>query len=308
MMRLLAAGALATVTAAGLAMIRPAVLTDEESSAAQAVEAGHIRADIRFLSSDLLESHAPGSRGDRLAREYLSSRMEAIGLEPGGPDGSWEQPLELGDGGTEAGSRRRANVVGRLAGRDPALLREAVVYSAHFSRELDGAAGLAALLAVAEAFASLPERPRRSVLFAALAHDERGLPAAAPLAATPPAPVTRFVAHVDLGAAGLGERARGVAATGPAGSFLDGWIRTLAEAQGRTAREGFTDEAACHPSGRASFAQAGVPTACLAAGTDVEDVQLAFLLGAKVAEAPLAPAWRPADGLGPALLAADGRR
>jgi hypothetical protein len=308
-MRLLAAGVLATVTAAGLATIRPAVLTDEESSAAQTVDAGRIRADIRFLSSELLEGRAPGSRGDRLAREYLSSRMEAIGLEPGAPDGSWEQRLELGGGGTEAGPRRGANVIGRLAGRDPALLREAVVYSAHYSRELDGAAGLAALLAVAEAFANLPERPRRSVLFASLAHDDRGLPGAALLAGTPPAPVARLVAHLDLGASGLGERPRGVPAPGPAGPSLDGWIRTLAEAQGRTAaREGLTDEAACHPSSRASFARAGAPTACLGAGTDVEDVQLAFLLGAKVAEAPLAPAWRPADGLEPALLAADGRR
>jgi Zn-dependent M28 family amino/carboxypeptidase len=304
-MRLLLAGALATVTAAGLATIRPAVLTDEETSAARAIDAGRMRADIRFLSSDLLEGRAPGSREDRLAREYVSSRFEAIGLAPGAPDGSWEQVL--GGHENEAGHRSSANVIGRLAGRDPELLREAVVYSAHFSRALDGAAGPAALLAVAEAFAALPVRPRRSILFALVADEEQGLPGATLLARTPPAPVERFVAHLDLDGAGIGGRPREVPVIGPRRSSLDGWIRTLAEAQDRTP-EALPDGGACDSSSRVSFARTGVPTACVGAGTDVEDVQLAFFLGAKVAEAPLAPVWQPVDGLDGALLTADRRR
>ena len=54
-----------------------------------------MRADVRFLSSDLLEGRAPGTRGDRLAREYVAARFEAIGLEPGAPGAAWEQPVEL---------------------------------------------------------------------------------------------------------------------------------------------------------------------------------------------------------------------
>ena len=308
-MRLLMAGALATVTAAGLATIRPAVVTDEERSAARVIRGDRMRADIRFLSSDLLEERAPGSRGDRLAREYLSSRMEAIGLEPGARGGSWEQSLDAGGQGNEGRRRRGANVVGRLVGRDVERRREAVVYSAHFSRGLDGAAGPAALLAVAEAFVALPGRPRRSVLFAVVADEEQGLPGAALLARTPPAPVVRFVAHLDLDGAGLGERPREEPVAGQGRSSFDGWIRTLAEAQERSvARDAFLDEGACRASSRVGFARAGVPTACLGAGTDVEDLQLAFFLGAKVAEAPIAPVWHPVDGLEPAFLAADGRR
>jgi hypothetical protein len=308
-MRLLLAGALAIVTAAGLATIRPAVVTDEERSAACVIRGDRMRADIRFLSSELLEERAPGSRGDRLAREYLSSRMEAIGLVPGAAGGSWEQSLDAGGHGNEGQRRRGANVIGRLVGRDVERLREAVVYSAHFSRGLDGAAGPAALLAVAEAFASLPERPRRSILFAAVSDEEQGLPGATLLASTPPAPVERFVAHLDLDGTGLRERPRDVPVAGLDRSSLDGWIRTLAEAEERTgAPETRPDEGVCHPSSRVSFARAGVPTACLGAGTDVEDLRLAFLVGAKVAETPLAPVRQPVDGLEPALLAADRRR
>ncbi len=57
--------------------------------------AAELAAPVRFLASDLLEGRAPGSRGDALARAYLASEMEAAGLVPGGPDGSWDQPLAM---------------------------------------------------------------------------------------------------------------------------------------------------------------------------------------------------------------------
>jgi len=47
------------------------------------------------ISSDKYEGRGPGSAGDKLARDYLAAEMEALGLEPGGPDGSWEQSFEL---------------------------------------------------------------------------------------------------------------------------------------------------------------------------------------------------------------------
>ena len=82
------------VTATSLAVIRPAVVTDDERLASRAIREQRMRADVRFLSSDLLEGRAPGTRGDLLARAYVASRFEAIGLEPG-VLGAWEQPVEL---------------------------------------------------------------------------------------------------------------------------------------------------------------------------------------------------------------------
>jgi Zn-dependent M28 family amino/carboxypeptidase len=94
-MRLLLAATVATVTVAGLAALRPAIVTDEERAAAAMVQGHRMRADIRFLSSDLLEGRGPATRGDRLAQAYVAARFEAIGLEPGAPDGSWTQPFDL---------------------------------------------------------------------------------------------------------------------------------------------------------------------------------------------------------------------
>jgi hypothetical protein len=89
------AGTLATLTAASLAIIRPALLTEDERAVTQSMRESRWRADVRFLSSDLLEGRAPGTRGDELARGYVAARFEAIGLAPGAQGGAWEQPVEL---------------------------------------------------------------------------------------------------------------------------------------------------------------------------------------------------------------------
>jgi Zn-dependent M28 family amino/carboxypeptidase len=94
-MRLVLAGIVATVTVASLAALKPDVLTNDEKMAARAIREHRMRADIRFLASDLLEGRAPATRGDRLAQAYVASRLEAIGLEPGAPDGTWLQPFDL---------------------------------------------------------------------------------------------------------------------------------------------------------------------------------------------------------------------
>jgi Zn-dependent M28 family amino/carboxypeptidase len=49
----------------------------------------------RYLSHDLLEGRGPGTRGDDLARHYIAAQFEAVGIEPGGPDGTYFQSVPL---------------------------------------------------------------------------------------------------------------------------------------------------------------------------------------------------------------------
>ena len=81
---------------------------------------------------------------------------------------------------------RIRNVLAYLPGSDPNLKDEVVIVSAHFDHvgyhhgEVfqgadDDASGTAGLLEIAEAYALSPERPARSVLFAAWNAEERGL-------------------------------------------------------------------------------------------------------------------------------------
>ena len=52
-------------------------------------------AHLRYLSDDLLEGRAPGTRGGRLAAQYVAAQFQALGLAPAGPDGSYFQPVAL---------------------------------------------------------------------------------------------------------------------------------------------------------------------------------------------------------------------
>ncbi len=50
---------------------------------------------VTTLASDLFEGRAPGTIGEERTIGYLVARFEALGLEPGGPDGQWVQSVPL---------------------------------------------------------------------------------------------------------------------------------------------------------------------------------------------------------------------
>ena len=51
--------------------------------------ADRIRAHVEFLASDLLEGRDTGSRGHRIAANYVAAEFRKLGLKPGGTNGSW---------------------------------------------------------------------------------------------------------------------------------------------------------------------------------------------------------------------------
>src|SRR6187431_2944555 len=66
-----------------------------ESTAKAQITAATLEAPIRFLASDALEGRGPATRGDELARVYLSSQLQAMGYSPGGPQGQWQQLFDI---------------------------------------------------------------------------------------------------------------------------------------------------------------------------------------------------------------------
>jgi Zn-dependent M28 family amino/carboxypeptidase len=75
-----------------LVMLAAAAVASDASSRITA--AGLIR-DVKALASDSMAGRGPGTEGDRSARAYLVRRLQGIGFEPGGPNGSWEQPVPI---------------------------------------------------------------------------------------------------------------------------------------------------------------------------------------------------------------------
>jgi hypothetical protein len=107
------------------------------------------------------------------------------------------------------------NVIGILEGIDPVLGREAVIVGAHYDHvgfikehkadtdyiyngADDNASGTSGVLAIAKAFSSMGEKPRRSVIFMAFAGEEKGLLGSATYVKNPLFPLENTVAMIDL--------------------------------------------------------------------------------------------------------------
>ena len=50
-----------------------------------------IQVDVVYLASDYLEGRETGTRGEKLAAEYMVNRFHQMGLKPMGEDGTWYQ-------------------------------------------------------------------------------------------------------------------------------------------------------------------------------------------------------------------------
>ncbi|MGU3314542.1 M28 family peptidase [Sphingomonas sp. M6A6_1c] len=59
------------------------------------IPAERLSADVKVLASDAFEGRAPGTPGEAKTVAWLIDQFKAAGLEPGGPGGSWTQPVPL---------------------------------------------------------------------------------------------------------------------------------------------------------------------------------------------------------------------
>ena len=128
---------------------------------------------VTFLAQAQLKGRKPGTPGSRAARQYIDARFKAYGLVPWGGARGYEQSFGYG-----------RNMVGVLPGSDPLLAKEIVMISAHYDHlgkdakgkicpgAADNAAGVAALLKIAQEMSALKERPKRSVAFVAFDCEE----------------------------------------------------------------------------------------------------------------------------------------
>jgi Zn-dependent M28 family amino/carboxypeptidase len=106
-----------------------------------------------------------------------------------------------------------SNVVAMLPGSAPKLRGQAVLYTAHYDHlgiragqagdniyngAADNATGCGILLELARAFASAPQKPRRSILFAAVTAEEQGLRGSEYLGQKPPLPARDIMLDLNF--------------------------------------------------------------------------------------------------------------
>jgi hypothetical protein len=164
-----------------------------------------LRTRLAILGDEGLAGRPPGSAGDRWIRAHVRTRFRCLGLEPGGDDGSYDQVFE-----NEFGVAT-ANVIGYLPGRDPQVGAEIVVIGAHhdhvgmrdgkiYPGANDNASGVTGVVALAEAIAALPVRPRRTIAFVAFGSEENGIEGSAYFVnqSPKPLPIQRVVYMINL--------------------------------------------------------------------------------------------------------------
>jgi len=194
------------------------------------ITAESLRADLSFLASDELKGRFTPSPGLDVAAEFIASRFRAAGLEPA-VAGSYFQRADLTSYAEQAEKKTGNletrivgnNVLGILRGTDPKLNQTFIIVSAHYDHigtvqtghpftkqpttndgdqiyngADDDGSGTVSVIALAQAFSKLKQRPKRSILFLAFCGEELGLFGSRFYADHPVVPLRETVADINL--------------------------------------------------------------------------------------------------------------
>ncbi|QNO28714.1 M20/M25/M40 family metallo-hydrolase [Sphingopyxis sp. OPL5] len=83
------------LTAALLLALAAPAAAQTGTAPAPTISADNLTETVRTLASDQFQGRAPGTIGEERTVGYLIGRLQALGLEPGGVDGGWTQPVPL---------------------------------------------------------------------------------------------------------------------------------------------------------------------------------------------------------------------
>ncbi|MBI4888783.1 MAG: M20/M25/M40 family metallo-hydrolase [Acidobacteria bacterium] len=180
------------------------------AAAARYVDRTRLMRDVLTLASAPFEGRRAGTAGGLKARAWLVDQFASIGLTPARGNG-YMQPFTFAaregravlPGGGVRTVYPAANVVGRIAGREPGI----IVVTAHYDHlgirdgvlypgADDNASGIAVLLAAARHFTTTA--PRHTLVFAALDAEEAGLHGARALLRSGVLPRGRVRLNINL--------------------------------------------------------------------------------------------------------------
>ncbi len=198
-----------------------------------------------------------------------------------------------------------------------------------FNGAVDNATGVAGILAIARGFRELLPAPARSVVFVSVTAEESGLLGSEYYADNPLVPLEKTVAVINIDAMHPLGRARDIEVVGYGASQLEDYLREAAASHGRVLKpDGTPEHGYFYRSDHFNLARKGVPSLYVKSGVDligrppgtgqamkdgytanryhkqsddydpswdvsgtVEDLQLLFEVGARLADEPVWPEW-----------------
>ncbi|HEY6413632.1 MAG TPA: M28 family peptidase [Edaphobacter sp.] len=180
-----------------------------------------VRADMNFLADDDLHGRGSATRDEHIAALFAASQFEALGLEPGGDNGTFLQKTALPTPLPERLQQRLSkfqertrketwNAIGILRGTS--AKEEVVLLTAHldhlgigpavngdnnYNGADDDASGTTAVLTLARILATGP-RPKRTIVFALFGSEEIGGFGNRAFLQHPPVPLSSIVANLEF--------------------------------------------------------------------------------------------------------------
>ena len=180
-----------------------------------------VRQHITYLASDELEGRAPGTKGEKLAQEYIAKAFQEYGLKPAGTK-KYLQSFEYterphahhADG--KGVQRKGANVIGFLDNN----AEKTIVIGAHYDHlgaedgrgsslaadpvgkihngADDNASGVAGLLELARIYSSNQTKEKVNFLFMAFSAEEAGLIGSKHFTNHPTKPMNKVLAMMNM--------------------------------------------------------------------------------------------------------------
>jgi hypothetical protein len=249
------------------------------------------------------ERSRPGTAAQRLREDSAESLPPALRIA-GGPAGKLIADAKPGSLPMTVTARIPApsaapalvrNVIGVLRGSDPELKNTYVVVSAHydhlgvrtagsgdriFNGANDDASGTASVIEMANAFAKLPEKPKRSILFMAFFGEERGLLGSHYYVAHPIFPLAQTVTDINIEQTGriddqTGEHPLQFNETGHDYTNLAAVFEKAAESSGvHLVKDARYTEPFFSQSDNLSFASAGIPCTTVSVTYEFPDAHM----------------------------------
>jgi Zn-dependent M28 family amino/carboxypeptidase len=202
-----------------------------------------------------------------------------------------------------------------------------------YNGALDNASGVAMLLEIARGFTSAEPQPKRSILFLMVGAEEQGLLGSQHYAEQPVYPLAKTLASINIDGVNQWGRTKDVTVIGMGASDLDDYLRDAATEQGRVLRpDPESEKGFYYRSDHFNFAKQGVPALYTDTGIDfvgrpaeysqqkrdeytnkdyhapsdeikddwdltgaIDDTQLLFVVGYRVANAAAFPEWKPGN-------------
>ena len=202
-----------------------------------------------------------------------------------------------------------------------------------YNGALDNASGVASLLEIARAFTQAQPPPKRSILFLMVTAEEQGLLGSQHYAVTPIYPLASTLTNINIDGVNQWGRTKDITVIGMGASDLDDYLRDAAALQGRTLRpDPQPEKGFYYRSDHFNFAKQGVPALYTDSGVEyvgkspeygrqkrdeytnkdyhqpsdqikpdwdlsgaVDDAQLLYVVGYRVANADKFPEWKPGN-------------